>query len=467
MAEATQTAGSAGGLGQATARDYGRGAALLSVGIGITGLVTFAFFFIASHALPEKEYGGITLLWSAVFIVVTVLYRPVEQLLARSVAENDVTGTPHGRTLRIAGSIQLGLGVLFAIVALAARGAIQDDLFSGSETLYWILIASVPAYAVSYFTRGLLAGTKRFGLYGVLVFMEATSRVMFPLAVIVGLLDGQGWVAAGILAGPILSLAVVPWALARRARSVAKTRASTVAAEALAASVEPDSRPPASGKAEAEFTLANGAGFATAALLIMLCEQTFMNAGPLIIKATSDRDGAALAGFVFNVLLIARAPLQLFQSVATSLLPHLAGLRASGGEDSYRRSIQLTVMAVGAFSGLVALTMLIAGPSIMDLLFGSKFDYDRLGLVLVALGMGAYLAAATLNQSALAARQTGKATACWLVSATVFVVWLLLPAIDDKVLRVEVGFIGAAALLCGLLAALYRSAAPRAAKNAR
>ena len=47
---------------------YGRGAAILSVGIGATGLITFAFFSIASHVLPEDEYGRITLLWSAVFI---------------------------------------------------------------------------------------------------------------------------------------------------------------------------------------------------------------------------------------------------------------------------------------------------------------------------------------------------------------------------------------------------------------
>ena len=41
---------------------YGRGAALLSVGIGTTGLITFAYFSLASHNLSESDYGGITLL---------------------------------------------------------------------------------------------------------------------------------------------------------------------------------------------------------------------------------------------------------------------------------------------------------------------------------------------------------------------------------------------------------------------
>ena len=56
----------------------------------------------------------------------------------------------------------------------------------------------------------------------------------------------------------------------------------------------------------------------------MLSEQTFLNAGPLLVNATA---GAAAAGYIFNVLMIARAPLQLFQAVQTSLLPHLTTLR--------------------------------------------------------------------------------------------------------------------------------------------
>jgi len=46
--------------------------------------------------------------------------------------------------------------------------------------------------------------------------------------------------------------------------------------------------------------------FAAAVLLIMICEQTFLNAGPLLVKGTA---GAAAAGFIFNILMIARAPL--------------------------------------------------------------------------------------------------------------------------------------------------------------
>ena len=149
------------------------------------------------------------------------------------------------------------------------------------------------------------------------------------MLVAVGLLSGQSAVAIGIVAAPCLSLLVVPLAFARRAQK---------------AQAEP---PPAAPGREAEdggrtteFSLAHGTGFAAAVLLIMFSEQAFLNAGPLIIRGL---EGAAAAGFIFNVLMIARAPLQLFQAVSTSILPHLTSLhtsdRAATASDEFHRSV--------------------------------------------------------------------------------------------------------------------------------
>jgi O-antigen/teichoic acid export membrane protein len=419
-------------------RSYGRGAAILSVGIGATGLITFAYFSLASHSLSEDDYGRITLLWSAMFIIVSVLYRPVEQLLSRTIADHDARGIAGTEHLRIAATIQLGLGVLFAIAALALRGPIEDDLFAGSATLYWILVVGVLAYAASYFARGYLAGHHRFGLYGGLVLMEASSRCLFALAVAIGIAEGQSAVALGMVAAPIVSLAVVPWAIGRRLR--------------------PTPVPPDEDPKEGAFTLSRGAGFAAAVLLVMVAEQTFLNAGPLLVKATEDAGGAALAGFTFNVLLIARAPLQLFQAVQTSILPHLTRLRAGGHSDPFKQSVNLTLLAIAGFAATVALVMLVAGPPVMDLLFGGEFHYERGGLVLIAVGMGLYLAAATLNQALLAHARAAQSAACWVAAASAFVLFLLLTEFDDRVLQVELAFTGAAALLSAALYALYARA---------
>ena len=79
-----------------------------------------------------------------------------------------------------------------------------------------MLVVGVLAYAASYFARGFLAGHQRFELYGLLVFLEAVSRVCFALAVVVGIASGQSAVALGMAVAPLMSLLVVPWFFARR-----------------------------------------------------------------------------------------------------------------------------------------------------------------------------------------------------------------------------------------------------------
>jgi O-antigen/teichoic acid export membrane protein len=156
------------------------------------------------------------------------------------------------------------------------------------------------------------------------------------------------------------------------------------------------------------------------------------------------------------VLLIARAPLQLFQAVQGSLLPHLAGLEVTAGREQFDRAIRITVLAIAGFAGAVALGLLAIGPFAMGVLFDDKATYGRLGLAAVALGMGAHLAAGTLNQAALARDRAGAAATAWLVSAAAFVTWMLLPIVGDELTRAELGYLGGAGLLCALLTVVYR-----------
>jgi O-antigen/teichoic acid export membrane protein len=195
---------------------YGRGARILSVGIATTGVVTFAYFSVASHVLDDPDYKAVSLLWSVLFVTVSVIYRPIEQLLSRTIADRRARGLEHDHPLRAPLLIQGGFALAFAAVALALRGSIEDGLFDGSGALYWILVVAVLAYAASYFARGWLAGHQWFGLYGGLVFLEATSRLLFALAVAVGIAEGQTAVALGMAAAPFVSLVVVPLAFSRR-----------------------------------------------------------------------------------------------------------------------------------------------------------------------------------------------------------------------------------------------------------
>jgi hypothetical protein len=107
--------------------------------------------------------------------------------------------------------------------------------------------------------------------------------------------------------------------------------------------------------------------------------------------------------------------------------------------------------------------MLVAGPELMQIAFGKKHTYGRGDLVIVAIGMGVYLSAATLNQAALARGQVRRASFCFLGSATAFVVWVVVPIVSNDINRVVTGYLGASVLLFSLLYWLYR--APLEAKE--
>ena len=424
------TDGAAAPAAEQSSAEYRRGARILSVGIAATGIFTLLYFAVARHVLDENRYGAIAVLWSILFVVNSVIYRPVEQLLSRTIADRRARGLAHQHPLRTPLLIQAGFATLFLLVALVLKSRIVA-LFDGAEPLYWIFTGAALAYAASYFARGYVAGHEWFGLYGGLVLFESLSRFAFPVAVAVGVASGQTAVALGIVAAPFASLLVVPWAITRHSRGVADAEPAPPQDLALAAST----------------------GFALSVAGIQLAEQALLNAGVLVADAKAS---AAVAGAVFNVLLITRAPLQLFQAVQTSLLPHLAGLEATDGREGADRTIRITVLLITGFAALVTLALLAVGPAVMKIVFSDKVSYDRLGLAVVALGMGFHLAAGTLNQAALARGHAAQAAFAWLLSAAAFVAWMLASVVGDVLLRAETGYAAAAVVLSGLLWGLYR-----------
>jgi O-antigen/teichoic acid export membrane protein len=461
-----------------SARSYGSGARILSIGIASTGLLTFAYFSIASHVLGEESAKLLDVLWSVMFVIISVIYRPIEQLLSRTIAERRARGHAE-HTLRVPMLIQAGFALTFLVVALVLHGELVNHVFEGQGALYDVLVVGTLAYAASYFARGWLAGHQRFGLFGGLVLMESTSRISFAIAVALGISSGQTAVALGIAAAPFVSLVVVPvaFARARRERSPRGGGTSDGAGGTLEEALAED-RAPAGGTlitvdeadaalagpgtegvqelaAHEDLSLRRGGGFAVWVSSIMLSEQTLLNAAVLTVDATSHN--GVLAGIVFNVLLIARAPLQLFQAIQTSLLPHLTGLEATDGHEAFGRAIRVTILAIAGFAAAVALGLLAIGPFALEhVFFGQTFSYNRFGLALIGVGMGLHLTSGALNQAALARDRARAAAGCWMCAAVVFLVWMLSSPVSEQLLRAEIGYAGATALLALLLGLLYR-----------
>jgi O-antigen/teichoic acid export membrane protein len=416
---------------------YGRGARILTIGVGATGLLTAVFFVITSHVLTPVEAKRVDLLWAIMWVAISVLYRPIEQLLSRTIAHRRAHGLGR-HPLRSAILIQAAFGITFLAVAGAFHRKLRDDAFDGSTALYVILLTGIAFYAVSYFARGWLAGHQHFKLYGGLLFMESTSRCLFALAVAVGIAHGQVAVAAGIAVAPLVSLVVLPSAfLLHRKHAAEASGSAAVPRRSMTQSAR------------------ESTGFAVSVAGIMLAEQALLNASVITVEVSSH--DKIIAGIVFNVLLIARAPLQLFMAVQTSLLPHLAKLEARRGHNDFESVVRLLIVGIAGVTVLVAVGLLAVGPFVMSHLFGQHYEYGRVGLALVGIGMGLHLVAGTLNQTTLARGQAHIASWVWLLCAALFLTWTVLPIVNDVLLRVEVGYAASTALLAGLLYIVYRA----------
>ncbi len=420
------------GGGLSDVSSYGRSAAGLTAALGLGGLLTYVFFILTSHSLTDDQYGEVVVLWSVVFIVASTLYRPIEQLLARTLAERDQVGAPSADALRTAGVIQLAVCLLTVVALLIARVPLQDNLFSNNPDFFWAMLVSLVGFSLAYFARGFLAGRGHFGVYAALLIVESMLRVVLAALVTVGLLSGPAPIAIAIALAPFCGLLMVPFA--RRG-----------------------SRPPTAGTVPggADLTLGRGSAFAAAVLVMMLSEQILVSSGALFVRAA---EGAAAAGYMFNILLVARAPLVLFQAVAASLLPHLTRLRARAdraGEDAFHESLQNTMLLIAGFAAATTVGVLAIGPQVMQIAFGDGFEYDRIGLAIVAVGMGFYLVAASLNQAALAQGQAHRAAYRWILLRGLFVAYNLIGP-GDPFRTVEIGYAGCSALLALLLYAVYR-----------
>ena len=205
---------------------------------------------------------------------------------------------------------------------------------------------------------------------------------------------------------------------------------------------------------ERALTLRAGAGFAASVAAIQLAEQALLNASVLTVSATAT---TALAGVVFNALLITRAPLQLFQSIQTSLLPHLSGLEATEGHEAFARAIRVTAAGhrrLRRRRGARAAAHRTVGD-------GRRLRprlplRARWGWPSSRSAWASTSARGRSTRPRWPAATRARRRRCGWSCAAIFVVWMVVPVIDDELVRAEIGYAGAAALLCALLRALYR-----------
>jgi len=171
-----------------------------------------------------------------------------------------------------------------------------------------------------------------------------------------------------------------------------------------------------------KFHVGSALAFAGPASVIAIADQVLVNGGPLLVMLEGGKHASKTAGVVFAATMLVRVPVYVFQGIAASLLPNLTQLQATDDNALFRRTMARAAVILAATTAIIVAGVASIGPTVMPALFGSDFAVGRAALTYLGLGVGLYLAGATVSQALLALDRGIAAAVCWMSGAVVFVV---------------------------------------------
>jgi O-antigen/teichoic acid export membrane protein len=397
------------------------GTALVGAGTAVLGLASYIQLAAAGRTLPSDRMAGVSVLWTLVFSVGLGLFFPIEQEVTRLVAARVVAGQGVAPVMRRAAITSLSLLVVVCVpVGLLAR-PIANRLFDGNVSLVGALIAAFAALSVAYVTRGVLAGTGRFVVYGAQLALDGALRVFFSVLLAVAGVHSPLLFAAVLTVPTLLSVgATLPWVL----------RAA---------------RPGSGGPVLPWRSLGSGL---LALIPSTLLAQLLVNISVISVKLLAPEDTALITALLSAVVL-ARVPLFVFGSLQASLLRGLSTAVAANDRHAYRQLLLRTASFTALLGGTGGLAAVALGPWLVPRLFGSP---DLLGwpdFAWLSAGTLFYMLASVLGQALQTTGGHGRQLLAWAVgtAALIGVTMSPLPIRD----RVEIAYAVGAAITATIL----------------
>ena len=401
----------------------GAGSAYIALSFATSGVLTYVFQSLSARVLGPTEYGGLAVLWSAVFLTVQVLWIGIAQTLGRYVAEREARGQNWRPVISSVKRLQIVLLAAFLLVCVLASPLITDGLFEGDPLLTGAFIAAVAAYAPEYFRRGTFGGHRHFARLGALHVAESSSRALIAAGLLVAGVGVIGPAAAIVLAPLVGVLLVRPAPVAPPERTG-----------------EP-------------FNAGRALRFAGPVLACVACAQALLNGGPILLVGLFGGPNALeQAGVLLAALILTRAPQYVLSPAIAGLLPHASRVLAREGAREFDRFVGRAVAAVGLVGALMVAGTWLIGQFGMRLLYGPGFDASREVLVMLAVLAAFYLMCDLLNQALFARGSAWLAALGWLIG-------LLVSATCMTLLRIEVLERISYSLALGALAAAAAQAA--------
>jgi O-antigen/teichoic acid export membrane protein len=293
-------------------------------------------------------------------------------------------------------------------VTALAGPTLQERVFLGQPLLVAGLILGAVGYLVANLTEGVLSGNGRWARYGAYLGVEASTRLIICVALVVLGVRTAGPIGLALGGAPILTTL----ALMTGRRELAPKGPDVPWGE-----------------------LASGLG---ALLFAALFSQIIINASPVLVGFVAGPDRTAEAGVFTTALVVARVPLFVFQAIQVAMLPKLSGLAAEGRFDDLRSAIARLAGIVAALIAVGTAVGLVLGPSIIVLAFGDKYVIGHKVVGLLTVASGGYVMATALSLAIIALGGSRPLAVGWLIGVVTMFVTVLFGV--DPIMRVTIAF---------------------------
>ncbi|CAN5863952.1 hypothetical protein BH23ACT5_BH23ACT5_02210 [soil metagenome] len=364
---------------------------------GLVGAVlAYIFQAVGTRVLGVDGFAPIAAIWTAFFILASVLLVPLEQYATREVS--------RGRSMADDRKVFVWVMTIGVVAGAMFVFTMLESLFDGDPVYVVVMSLLVIGYAVLFTAKGVLAGNRRFADIGWVLGLEGVFRLVAGLALLALVVDASALAWAMVIA-PLSAVVLRFW---RHDRS-----------EGV---IEP----------------VGARGFLGAYIGASSASQILLAGAPLGVIALGGSRGLFAAVFVLFTLY--RAPLTLIYSLQSRILPHLVTM-AGNDDDAGLRRIAIRVIGVGtALTVLGGLVGWLVGPQVVALLFSEEARPVAVVAALTAAGVMAASTAQIGGQVLVARANTGALAVAWAVGLTVAVVVMVASA-GSPDLRVAIGFL--------------------------
>lgn len=364
---------------------------------GLAGaILAYVFQAVGTRALGDVGFAPIAAIWTAFFIVASILLVPLEQYVTRE--------TSRGRAMADDLRVLLWVGAL-GIIGGGGYVAItlDSDIFDGNPVYIAIMALLVVGYTVLFTAKGVLAGNRRFAEVGWVLTLEGIFRLVAGLAILAVVVEPSAFAWAMVVA-PTSALLLRFWR-----HDSAKGDVEPVGAR--------------------RFLGAYIGGSSASQLLLA--------GAPLGVAALGG--SAALFSIIFVTFTLYRAPLTLIYSLQSRILPYLVAMGETGNHSRLRRIAVRVLAAGGALTLLGAAVGWLIGPDVVGLLFGDEFRPAASVAMLAAGGVMAASTAQIGGQVLVARARTGALASAWAAGLLAALV-VMVAAGGSPDVRVATGF---------------------------